>query len=97
RGPTISHQAVGLEAGMANLEALLARVSSAATIKARDRQPIAELSLFCLAGADYPSDVRLLSRAIEGLGVARTVVVLNDTFAALRAGTHRPWGVALIC
>ena len=97
RGPTISHQAVGLEAGMANLEALLARVSSAATIKARDRQPIAELGLFCLAGADYPSDVRLLSRAIEGLGLARTVVVLNDTFAALRAGTHRPWGVALIC
>ena len=97
RGPTISHQAVGVEAGMANLEALLARVGSAASIDASSRRPIAELGVFCLAGADYPSDVRLLTRAIEGLGVARSVVVLNDTFAALRAGTHRPWGVALIC
>jgi N-acetylglucosamine kinase-like BadF-type ATPase len=98
RGPTISHQAVGVEAGMANLEALLARVSrTAASIDALSRRPIAELGLFCLAGADLPSDVRLLTRAIEGLGVVRSVVVLNDTFAALRAGTHRPWGVALIC
>jgi N-acetylglucosamine kinase-like BadF-type ATPase len=97
RGPTISHQAVGLEAGMQSLEALLARVGAAASINASSRRPIAELGLFCLAGADYPSDVRLLTRAIEGLGVARSVVVLNDTFAALRAGTHRPWGVALIC
>jgi N-acetylglucosamine kinase-like BadF-type ATPase len=97
RGPTISHQAVGLEAGMANLEALLGRVSAAASIAAADRRPVAELGLFCLAGADYPADVRLLTRALESRGVARRIVVLNDTFAALRAGTTRPWGVVLIC
>jgi N-acetylglucosamine kinase-like BadF-type ATPase len=53
--------------------------------------------VLCLAGADYPSDVRLLTTAIEGLGLAKRVEVLNDTFAALRAGTTRPWGVVLIC
>jgi N-acetylglucosamine kinase-like BadF-type ATPase len=90
RGPTISHQAVGLERGMANLRELAAKAIDASG-------PLADLAVCCLAGADYPSDVRLLTKAIEGLGLARETVVLNDTFAALRAGTHRPWGVVLIC
>jgi len=98
RGPSISHQAVGLEQGMTNLETLLAGVAAEASISASaSHGPIAELGVFCLAGADYPSDVRLLTKAIEGLGLAERIVVLNDTFAALRAGTHRPWGVVLIC
>jgi N-acetylglucosamine kinase-like BadF-type ATPase len=52
--------------------------------------------VYCLAGADYPSDVRLLTKAIEELGLTRRTIVINDTFAALRAGAHRPWGVVLI-
>jgi N-acetylglucosamine kinase-like BadF-type ATPase len=97
RGPTVSHQAVGLERGMANLSELLDAAAAAASIGRRDAGAIAELGVFCLAGADYPSDVLLLTNAIEGLGLARRLVVLNDTFAALRAGTTRPWGVVLIC
>jgi N-acetylglucosamine kinase-like BadF-type ATPase len=58
---------------------------------------VADLGVYTLAGADFPSDVRALRRAIEALGLTRETVVLNDTFAALRAGTQRPWGVALIC
>lgn len=91
RGPTISHQAVGLEQGMANLQALVSKIASNA------KHPVAELGVFCLAGADYPSDVRLLTRALDGLGLTDRTVVRNDTFAALRAGTNRPWGVVLIC
>jgi N-acetylglucosamine kinase-like BadF-type ATPase len=116
RGPTISHQAVGLDAGMANLRDLVAKVTSLARREAAGTVaplatgagpggpvagfgagPVAEIGVLCLAGADYPSDVRLLTHAIEDLGIAKRVVVLNDTFAALRAGTHRPWGVVLIC
>jgi N-acetylglucosamine kinase-like BadF-type ATPase len=108
RGPTISHQAVGLEAGMSNLRELLAKAVSAARREAGGTVsslpsaaaaagPVAEIGVFCLAGADYPSDVRQLTHAIEGLGIVNRVVVLNDAFAALRAGTHRPWGVVLIC
>lgn len=91
-GPTISHQAVGIEAGMANLLELAAQC-----VGGRLARPVAELGVFGLAGADYPEDVRLLRHAIEGLGLTGSTAILNDTFAALRAGTHRPWGVVLIC
>jgi N-acetylglucosamine kinase-like BadF-type ATPase len=90
RGPTVSHQAVGLKEGMARLAALAGRagVSPASP---------ADVGVFALAGADFASDVRTLEHGIGGLGVAREVVVVNDTMAALRAGSRRPWGVALIC
>jgi N-acetylglucosamine kinase-like BadF-type ATPase len=106
RGATISHQAVGLEAGMENLRALAAKAAEGAGRHwpgkpigraKRTSEPLAELGVLCLAGADYPSDVKLLTMAIERLGLTERTIVLNDTFAALRAGTHRPWGVVLIC
>ena len=106
RGTTISHQAVGLEAGMDNLRALAVKAAEGAGRHwpgkplgrgKRASEPLAELGVLCLAGADYPADVRLLTKAIEGLGLTERTIVLNDTFAALRAGTHRPWGVVLIC
>lgn len=96
RGPTISHQAVGLGPGMATLRALVTEATRRAGTA--DAEPaVADIAVGCLAGADYPSDVRLLRRAIERQGFATRTLVFNDTFAALRAGTHRPWGVALIC
>jgi N-acetylglucosamine kinase-like BadF-type ATPase len=102
-GSTISHQAVGIEAGMDNLARLAMDAARAAgdaeagPARVRDDGLLADLGVYGLAGADYPEDVRLLERAIEGRELTRTTLVLNDTFAALRAGTHRPWGVALIC
>lgn len=98
-GSTISHQAVGLEPGMANLVHLAgdaARSAFGGTTK-RTAGPIAEVGVYGLAGADFPEDLRLLTRGIEAQALTRSTVVLNDTFAALRAGTHRPWGVVLIC
>ena len=90
RGPTISHQAVGLDEGMARLERLAGDVGASV-------DGPADVGVFALAGADYASDVRLLERAIARLRIAREVVVVNDTMAALRAGSRRPWGIALIC
>ena len=90
RGPTVSHQAVGLDEGMARLERLARDVGASV-------DGPADVGVFALAGADYPSDVRLLRRGIERLGIARDVVVVNDTLAALRAGSRRHWGIALIC
>jgi len=95
-GPSISHQAVGLEAGMATLAALARQAAEQAGLPP-DALPLAEDGLYCLAGADYPEDVQLLSRAIAGLGLTASLGVRNDTLGALRAGTHRPWGVVLIC
>jgi N-acetylglucosamine kinase-like BadF-type ATPase len=91
RGTTVSHQAVGLETGMARLRELVTRAAGS------DSQPRANIGVFCLAGADYASDVRKLARALKPLDLADESVVLNDSFAALRAGAQRPWGIAVIC
>jgi N-acetylglucosamine kinase-like BadF-type ATPase len=96
RGPTCSHQQVGIDAGMEQLATLVDRAAGKAGLAAGAR-PVASLGVYGLAGADFASDVRLLRRGIGGQAFAPTDVVLNDTFIALRAGTRRPWGVALIC
>lgn len=99
RGPTASHQAVGLERGLDRLVELAARAAAAtgdrpATLAARDRPvpatPIARVGAFCLAGADTPRDVRRLTRAIGRRGLVADVLVRNDTDAAPAPG--RPMG-----
>jgi N-acetylglucosamine kinase-like BadF-type ATPase len=106
RGPTASHQAVGLERGLDRLVELAARAVAAAgdrpaTLAAGDRPapaaPIARVGAFCLAGADTPRDVRRLTRAIGRRGLVADVLVRNDTDAGLRAGAPDGWGVVLVC
>jgi N-acetylglucosamine kinase-like BadF-type ATPase len=58
---------------------------------------VADLGIFCVAGADLPADVRLLQGALEETGVARRILVRNDGFAGLRAGATSGWGVAVVC
>jgi N-acetylglucosamine kinase-like BadF-type ATPase len=96
RGPTSSHQQVGIDAGIVRLRALVDQATSSAVLRGAAR-PVAGLAVYGLAGADFPSDVRLLRSALAAERFASTDLVLNDTFTALRAGTRRPWGVALIC
>ena len=62
-----------------------------------DRRPLAEIGVFCLAGADLPSDERRIARGLRKRGLSDHDVVRNDTFAVLRAGTDRAWGVAVVC
>ena len=90
RGPTISHQATSLDEAVRRLGGLVAAAGGKA-----DRPP--GIAVHCVAGADYPSDVHLLEHAFATVAPAGETLVLNDTFAALRAGTTRPWGIALIC
>jgi N-acetylglucosamine kinase-like BadF-type ATPase len=94
-GPTVSHQQVGLKTGFARLEELAVRAARDARLDASFR-PLADLAVLCLAGADFPSDVRALAGAVKPLRLAREVVIRNDGFAGLRAGTRREWGVAVI-
>jgi N-acetylglucosamine kinase-like BadF-type ATPase len=97
RGATVSHQAVGLREGMARLRALVDEAARRAGLHAADGEPIAELGLYCVAGADFPREVALLRNALGQSGLTKRTEVLNDTRAPLRAGTERGWGVALIC
>jgi N-acetylglucosamine kinase-like BadF-type ATPase len=53
--------------------------------------------MFCLAGADLPVDDRRILRALRPLRIAQEIVLHNDTFAVLRAGTQRSWGVGVVC
>jgi N-acetylglucosamine kinase-like BadF-type ATPase len=62
-----------------------------------DAGPVAELGVYCLAGADFPVDERRIGRTLARKRWADRTVVRNDTFAVLRAGTDRGWGVALVC
>jgi N-acetylglucosamine kinase-like BadF-type ATPase len=59
--------------------------------------PVAEQGAFCLAGADLPVDDRRMLRALRGAGLAQRVLLRNDTFAVLRAGTERSWGIGVVC
>ena len=92
RGPSISHQAVGLDTGMARLAELATRLTDQADVARH-----ADLVVATVAGADYPEDVRMLERAFARLDLGGEVVVLNDTFGALRAGASAGWGVGLVC
>jgi N-acetylglucosamine kinase-like BadF-type ATPase len=57
----------------------------------------AGLAQILLAGVDFPDEEETLRRALEPRGWADRMRVGNDTFAVLRAGTERGWGVAITC
>jgi N-acetylglucosamine kinase-like BadF-type ATPase len=92
RGATCSHQAIGLGPGMERLAGLVAGVVAEARLTERP-----DLAVYTLAGVDTRPDVRLLTSALEGRAFAADLLVRNDAFGALRAGTDRPWGVVVIC
>jgi N-acetylglucosamine kinase-like BadF-type ATPase len=60
-------------------------------------RPLADTGVFCVAGADLPVDDRRIGKELKGIGWTRQVMIRNDTFAVLRAGTDRGWGVAVVC
>jgi N-acetylglucosamine kinase-like BadF-type ATPase len=88
-GPTSPHS-IGLDGCLRVLEDLLAQARAGA------EAPI-EIAHVMLAGADLPAEERALQEAIAARGWAARTVVRNDTFAVLRAGTERGWGVAVVC
>jgi N-acetylglucosamine kinase-like BadF-type ATPase len=99
RAPTISHQAVGLDEAARRFASLVRQVRSEAGARASGAPPW-QAVVACLAGADYPEDIRRLRRAFAptiGDATDGAALILNDTFAVLRAGASRPWGIALIC
>lgn len=59
--------------------------------------PVAQVGAFCLAGADLPVDERRMLRALRATGLVDQVLLRNDTFAVLRAGTDRGWGIGVVC
>jgi N-acetylglucosamine kinase-like BadF-type ATPase len=55
----------------------------------------ADLAVLLLAGLDFPDEEEAYKAEAERRGWAAETVVGNDTFAVLRAGSERGWGVAV--
>ncbi|MGQ9683099.1 MAG: N-acetylglucosamine kinase [Anaerolineae bacterium] len=49
-----------------------------------------------LAGADWPEDHARRRAYLEAAGIARRLVVKNDSLVGLRAGTRRPYGIGIV-
>ena len=87
---------LGIDGSVGVLEGLLTRAISRADLGALGR-PFAATAQILLAGADLPEERAALHARIAGLGWTEQLVVDNDTFALLRTGTNRGWGVAVVC
>jgi N-acetylglucosamine kinase-like BadF-type ATPase len=96
RGPTSSHQAVGLEAGTDRLVGLVEEAARRAGLDSSAR-PLSTIGVHTIAGADYAPDVRMLERALRRARLSERDVVVNDCIGALWAGASEGWGIALIC
>jgi N-acetylglucosamine kinase-like BadF-type ATPase len=95
RGPGASHHHLGVPAAMEALEALVGAACADAGVPAAGR-PLAEVGVWCLAGLDFPADDQAVGPAVAGRRWARRVLLHNDVFAVLRAGSARTWGVGVV-
>jgi N-acetylglucosamine kinase-like BadF-type ATPase len=91
RGPLSSPQHLGVDGCLDVLEGLLGEALG------RHNGKVADVATLLLAGVDFPAEEEAVRKAVEQRGWARRVHVDNDTFAVLRAGTERGWGVAVTC
>jgi N-acetylglucosamine kinase-like BadF-type ATPase len=92
RGPASSPHGLGAEGSVDVLAALLEEV-----LGESPGGVVADVAELLMAGVDFPAEEAELREAVERRGWAERVHVGNDTFAVLRAGTERGWGVAVVC
>jgi N-acetylglucosamine kinase-like BadF-type ATPase len=96
RGPHSSPHQIGVSGCLELLERLIGEALDRAGM-ASDGGPVADVGHVMMAGVDFPREQEELQAAVDARGWATRVTVANDTFAILRAGTDRGWGVALVC
>jgi len=94
RGPQSSPHHLGLDGSLDVLERLRAEAARSAGLAT---PPVAEVAAMLMAGVDFPSEEQALRAAVERREWARRISIANDTFAVLRSGTERGWGVAVVC
>jgi N-acetylglucosamine kinase-like BadF-type ATPase len=94
RGPLSSPHHLGVDGCIAVLERLLGDAVREAQLEG---PRVAEVAELLMAGVDFPAEEEALREAVAERGWTSRVHVGNDTFAVLRAGTERGWGVAVTC
>lgn len=95
RGPGSSPHALGMEGCADLLDDLVTKAARQAGL--HDSRNVAEHAGVYLAGADIPAETAMLTEVIAAKRWARRLVVDNDTFALLRAGTDDHDAVAVVC
>jgi N-acetylglucosamine kinase-like BadF-type ATPase len=96
RGSQSSPYHLGKEGCLGVLEDLLAQAVRDAGLP-NGRRPLADIGELLIAGLDFPREEEELYEAAAERRLASRISVGNDTFAVLRAGTERGWGVAVVC
>jgi N-acetylglucosamine kinase-like BadF-type ATPase len=86
RGPLSHPHHIGVPASADLIDALVAELGGPA-----------DLAVLLLAGLDFPDEEEAYRAEAQRRGWAAEIVVGNDTFAVLRAGTERGWGIAVTC
>jgi N-acetylglucosamine kinase-like BadF-type ATPase len=95
RGPQSSPHHLGVDGALDVIETLLEQATAEAGLESS--RPVAEVGQLLLAGLDFEDEEAVVLQAATDRRLARVVSVGNDTFAVLRAGTERGWGVAVVC
>jgi N-acetylglucosamine kinase-like BadF-type ATPase len=92
RGPASSPHHIGVEGTVETVAGLIEEAIG----RPADGQ-VADVAALLMAGVDFPGEEDELRRAVAARGWVEQISVGNDTFAVLRAGTERGWGVAVVC
>ncbi|MFL6182355.1 MAG: N-acetylglucosamine kinase [Actinomycetes bacterium] len=94
RGPGCSPDALGISGSVDMLSQLIEQTREEARLPLGERSDAAALML---AGVDRPDQESDMREALSGLSIADRMLVTNDTFAVLQAGSVNGWGVAVVC
>ena len=94
RGPGCSPDALGVSGFIDVLGPLVAAARRQAGLHVHETIDAASL---LIAGVDRPEQEQMVTRALEPLKLGRQLVVSNDTFAVLLAGSTHGHGVAVVC
>jgi N-acetylglucosamine kinase-like BadF-type ATPase len=86
RGPLSQPDYIGVEASVTVLDALAAEIGAPA-----------DLAVLLIAGLDFPDEEEAYLAEAKRRGWTADIIVGNDTYAVLRAGTDRGWGIAVTC
>ena len=95
RGPGSSPHHVGVDGCVDVVDELVLKAAAQAGLP--PGLPIATLGEVYLAGVDFPTEKDSVAAAVRSRAWAPEVVVDNDTFALLRAGTDVADSVAVVC
>lgn len=95
RGPGSSPHHLGVQGAVDLIDELVLKAAAQAGLP--PGHPVSALGEVYLAGVDFPSEKESVAAAVRSRAWAPEVVVDNDTFALLRAGTDSPDAVAVVC